>query len=744
MLAPAAATDPLGGAITNLIVHIGDTISVADVTNANINVKSSLTDVEQRIGAAAIDEDTKALLRQLIAQLPTASSRRTFSNATIAKVIGASVAVLLVAGIILWQAGWRLTSAEDQGPMRSAFNVAVAAFGTTDDATSAPIAADQDGAQVAKDLVEQLSRMNRDEFFLAPEFRYLDNPITGQSLDERQKAAAVIAAKIKADVVIYGYIERGRRFVPEYYVSPRLEGAEEAYASPEQFGLSEHIGATPFGTPIEVRWPFRGDADRSTFTRAQLQPRFNALSMFLFGMAAIKGRQYELALDLFTKAEAVRDAWPNERSSGYGKEILDLWLGTTLSAQALLGASTPAECSFQIDPPASDAEALPEMWRCAEAAYNSALKRNQSFVRAYLGLGNLWFYQAEKLANLPRTESMHAQRCDAYTRSAAQFSTALEKVPDDDRAYITTKAHYSLGLTEVKLLQAECTENSKLAVEQLTAVVTDYHAHPEEAFYRKLGAYAQYHLGAIALLDGDLKRAQGDMASAAERYRAALALFEDTMTIAGPFTAEDDWWQDVRWDASSQLGQAALNLSIPQRAIDAYVLVTKAYEDGLYTRDLVAGEAYYSLGVINNQQGRFKEALALLEKGLAALENVRRPNPAATTTELIAKIETGDAMYNLGSGEHSFYKQALDRYQQVYAALDQPNIDIRGVDIDFIRTISACRVYRALQATEAQSEAEAFRAKILENPDWQGFEQTCVSDLHREQPTATPLSQDNT
>ncbi|MBK9709727.1 MAG: tetratricopeptide repeat protein [Kouleothrix sp.] len=56
--------------LVNLIVRIGDTVSIADVHDSAITVKSTLTDVEQRIGAApALDPALRDLLRQLIAQV---------------------------------------------------------------------------------------------------------------------------------------------------------------------------------------------------------------------------------------------------------------------------------------------------------------------------------------------------------------------------------------------------------------------------------------------------------------------------------------------------------------------------------------------------------------------------------------------------------------------------------------------------------------------------------------------------
>jgi tetratricopeptide (TPR) repeat protein len=68
------ATPEIAGAnraqLVNLIVRIGDTVSISDVRDSAIAVKSTLTDVEQRIGAAtALEPALRDILRQLIAQI---------------------------------------------------------------------------------------------------------------------------------------------------------------------------------------------------------------------------------------------------------------------------------------------------------------------------------------------------------------------------------------------------------------------------------------------------------------------------------------------------------------------------------------------------------------------------------------------------------------------------------------------------------------------------------------------------
>jgi hypothetical protein len=158
----------------------------------------------------------------------------------------------------------------------------------------------------------------------------------------------------------------------------------------------------------------------------------------------------EIANDLVEKAAKER---PNRTLIQISAEAL--WIGTALSAQAVLDANSaaPTQCSIPIAPAQAGSGALPERWRCAESAYTAALTLNPNFVRPYLGLGNLWFYHAEQLANAPQTDSTHIQRCDAY---------------------ISTKARYSLGLTSVKLVQAACTDDAAPAVEQLKAVVLVY------------------------------------------------------------------------------------------------------------------------------------------------------------------------------------------------------------------------------------------------------------------------------
>ena len=141
-----------------------------------------------------------------------------------------------------------------------------------------------------------------------PQKRTTLGAVSGQTAEERAAAAAALAGRVRADVVIYGHIEgsgAGRRFVQEFYVAPRLQ--------PE---ANETIGRYQLGEPIPLPASLR-DAD--TLAReavaGRVSTRANAVFRLILGLRADILGQHEDALTLLRRAEAELKGW-GERGEG--------------------------------------------------------------------------------------------------------------------------------------------------------------------------------------------------------------------------------------------------------------------------------------------------------------------------------------------------------------------------------------------------------------------------------------------
>jgi hypothetical protein len=110
--------------------------------------------------------------------------------------------------------------------MNGIFNVAVADFGEVKDSTGVAHAS-KDGQWLADFVFDKLQTRLDEVPELAGDVdlqhEHIDF-IPGGSPEARQQAAAELASQIKADVVIYGYldIDDRRLSCAEFYISPRL------------------------------------------------------------------------------------------------------------------------------------------------------------------------------------------------------------------------------------------------------------------------------------------------------------------------------------------------------------------------------------------------------------------------------------------------------------------------------------------------------------------------------------------
>jgi len=182
--------------------------------------------------------------------------------------------------------------------------------------------------------------------------------INGKTPEEREAKAANLADRMKADMVIYGTIERsgdGYLLKPEFYVNVR-----------NFYEASEMVGQHTLGSDIRLSGVGERLSAQINLNR-ELTKRSEVLALIAKGLGMFLTHQYEYALDLFTKAND-DSFWEIDA----GREVVYLFQGNAaLRAQDL------------------DA---------AESAYRRALRISSEYSRAYVGLGGYYYLLSFEVA----------------------------------------------------------------------------------------------------------------------------------------------------------------------------------------------------------------------------------------------------------------------------------------------------------------------------------------------------------
>ncbi len=497
MLAPAAATDPIGGAVTNFIVHIGDTISVADVTNANVNVKSSLTNVGQHIDdAASIDEDTKSLLRQMIAQVTAYSPP---PKPILWKLIAISASVIGVAsGIVGLYLGIPQILNPPRTPvptimlpptivppptstpvviMTGDINIAVAEFGLLDQqghSSASPTA-----LALAQSVYTRLDQELRTPNAMGGPISFIfdvrppssTGPITGTNARERAQSAARLASAINADVIVYGNLDSGStRFIPEFYISDRsLLTAEEL------------AGQYELGSPIDAGADITRNAPARAGLSNQLETRTRALAQFAIGLGYFVLDRYDDAGRYFQAAESAKDWDPRD-----GKEVLYLFLGST--------------------------DLVRQDWAGAQQQYTMALALNHEYARALIGL-------AEVQLNISLQSECQPGAADvAGLKAAIQYYQRGQSAPIQPAlSDVPIKVALGLGRADLCLSQAGDVDRWAAAARTFQQVIDAYKSGNQRI--KELAARAHFGLAEIYALQQNYSKAESAYAAGIELTR---------------------------------------------------------------------------------------------------------------------------------------------------------------------------------------------------------------------------------
>jgi tetratricopeptide (TPR) repeat protein len=299
--------------------------------------------------------------------------------------------------------------------------------------------------------------------------------VPGRTAAERARAAADLAERINADILIYGVITdtvKSGRFSLEFNVSYR--GFENA---------QELAGPYALGGPIPVQLPF----DPESLLVIENPPhlvRMDVLSNLVVGLSLLSADNPERAVSYFRQAQGNK-YWP----SIDGKEFAYLLLGHGLLRLASL-------------------DNQPELLAPAYDAYTAALTINPAYTRAKLG-------QANVLAQMALPQAGGAFDAGKADRAKAIYAEALDEATGEGQAQLAAAARAGAGY--VCFVRALYTQpgDAERCKPDLEAVIAQYRAG--DTRIANQAGLAHGYLAGIA-------RARGDRQAALDEYELAAQL----------------------------------------------------------------------------------------------------------------------------------------------------------------------------------------------------------------------------
>jgi tetratricopeptide (TPR) repeat protein len=406
------------------------------------------------------------------------------------------------------------------------FNVVVTDFIVLDEDES-PVGS-KDGRELADFLYRRLeSSFNELDLKDPYEIRAHGCPIKGSTREERENAAAALAERIDAHIIIYGVVKQAgdeSRFAPEFYVNYKgFEGAE---------GSEEITGQHELGRPLRVELPF--DAARfQGVENPALVARTEALGLIAIGLSYCATDDYERALDYFIQAEAT-EGWARTA----GKEVVYVLLGN-----ASAGLTSKAKST--------------EYLTTTLEYYTTALEVDPTYARAKIGQAGVLYVMALGDPAVPSWDTVDLEQLD---EAAAAYEAALDLGDPPESANIETKVHFGLGqiyFVRAMVLGEDWLIQAKVEFEQVVEAyeggntrITNYAGH------------AHARLGAIARLQGDTDTAiehytratelvspyyqayyytrLGEVHAAAGQIDRAIEAYEEAILIAEQFFSDEE------------------------------------------------------------------------------------------------------------------------------------------------------------------------------------------------------------
>jgi len=299
--------------------------------------------------------------------------------------------------------------------------------------------------------------------------------LSGKGAVQRSAAAAQLAERIQADMIVYGVIDAREdpwQITPEFYLSDQnLNDANEV------------TGAHAWGVPFSLKGQ-GGVSGRLEFSRF-ISPRIQALTALSIGLAYYAVKDYRAALEVFASPQT-HQYWAGQE----GQQLLYL----------LVGNAAGKSGDFER----------------AEQAYRQSLQIDPEYARARIGLAGMYYLRALQpynQSNLPADVDR-----SLLDTSIADYQQALLAQHQPPQADISAKAHFGLG--QCYLMQSYAAGETRFAAAaaELQSVLAAY-GDGQNPRLQELAAEAHARLGLIADLSGHPELAAAEYAQAADLTR---------------------------------------------------------------------------------------------------------------------------------------------------------------------------------------------------------------------------------
>ncbi len=313
----------------------------------------------------------------------------------------------------------------------------------------------------------------------------------GDITEERRAAAAKLAERIGAHMIIYGNLVTAGdtpQLALEFYLSPLVNDETAAIVGPHRLGR-----------PIDLPTAFNtGSPDANTAVATLLKVRTDAFFWLTVGLTQdLLGRSAE-ALATLRMAESTLTAW----SEGDGKELLYFFIGRQ---ELFLGNAAAAEENFR-----------------------HALAINSTYARAQVALGSAQLRQARAIPATERLQepSLLLQALESHLKGLSLAATAQEPLVIDLANLALAKSYRLLGETYYQLHQdAQARQFLALTRQKVAQVIEPLRL----ANQFRLLAQAYEAEGAAALQEGvllleasQIDEAKALLAQAKEAYQHCI------------------------------------------------------------------------------------------------------------------------------------------------------------------------------------------------------------------------------
>lgn len=326
--------------------------------------------------------------------------------------------------------------------------------------------------------------------------------IEGDTPAEREAAAAALAEKIDADIVVYGVVTTTQQkwhVTPEFYISPKnFSDASEI--------LGQHSLGEIFTVPGNDRRALRITSGE------KLTPRAEIISQMAVALTYYSISNYKRALEYLQAIEQDEDIVLDDN----GAEVVYLLMGNTLNKLA------QQQGQFALDEDEADIALRKQYWQKyyvllgeADQYYGRALEVDAEYSRALVGRGNIAYLRyilTKNIADFDNAIALCEQALHATNRLASY--------------HIETKVHFCLGQSygqrsrvETEAGNRERAINRERAMAELHAVVADYEANQDPRL-REMAGEAHARLGSLYKDEAKYQQAIG-------AYQRAIELLED-------------------------------------------------------------------------------------------------------------------------------------------------------------------------------------------------------------------------